>query len=103
MVLALLVVATWDPVLVHLRIWLLSRLIRCVGHNDFDSFKILGTGPNSLNELEVLTFHVSVTLCHLIALESKLKHFLPGCALVLGGLFPVTLIHRESRLHFSGL
>ena len=50
-VLSLLVVAARDPVLVHLLIWLLSRLIRCVCHNDFNSFKVFSTGSNPLDEL----------------------------------------------------
>jgi len=75
-VLSLLVVAARDPVLVHLLIWLLSRLIRCVCHNDFNSFKVFGTCSNPLDELQVLAFHISVTLSHLIALKGQFEHFL---------------------------
>ena len=57
---SLVLMTTWKSILIdgtHTRM-LLIRLILCIRHDNLDGLQILGTCPNTLNQLQILALHV---------------------------------------------
>ena len=74
-----------------------------IGHKHLNSFEVLSASSDPLHELQILAFHVLMTLSQFIVLERQFEDFLAGTSFCLCRLLPVTLIHIETSFHLCCL